>query len=428
MTGAPTGPDPATSAAATYRGLVEQVEQVARTIDLADEDAPTIQKLVAAVTRALGHALGLSGGRIYLRQGADYRLWTTFGSARAAARGIRVPGSYPPIGQVLVKGAVFMEADHPELDRELEARLGAGAFAVIEVGDGEYLIAFDVVDERSSEHALFALSLLRNSINQRIRRERFEEVLREARRIQASLLPAQSPRFGDFEIAGRSVPLETVGGDFFDYLPVTDKILGLAIADVSGHGLPAALQVRDIYIGLRMGMARDFKIVRTVERLNQIIHLSTVSPRFVSMFYGELETDGSFLYVNAGHPPPFHLSTDGVVRELDEGGPVLGPLPQATYHRGYVRLAPGDVVVLHTDGITDAVRGGGRGFEGEPYGRERLIAAARRNQERSAAELLAALFADLEEFGGREANDDRTLVVVKLAAGQPKVGNRRSAS
>jgi sigma-B regulation protein RsbU (phosphoserine phosphatase) len=139
-----------------------------------------------------------------------------------------------------------------------------------------------------------------------------------------------------------------------------------------------------------------------------------VSPRFVSMFYGELESDGSFLYVNCGHPPPFHLSVNGTVRDLQEGGPVLGPLPNATYHRGYVRLQTGDVVVLHTDGITDAVRGGGRGFEGEPYGRERLIDATRRNRERSAGELLAALYEDLEGFSGREANDDRTLVVVKL--------------
>jgi sigma-B regulation protein RsbU (phosphoserine phosphatase) len=409
MTADHTGSD-----AVTYRELVERVEQVTRSIEVAEDEAPTVQKLVAAVTRALGHVLGLSGGRIYLRQGADYRLWATFGAARAAARGIRVPGSYPPIAQVLRQGAVFMEASHPDLDPDLEARLGAGAFAVIEVGEGEYLIAFDVSDESSADQALFALSLLRNAINQRIRRERIEEVLREARRIQGSLFPAQSPPFGAFEIAGRSVPLETVGGDFFDYIPVTDKILGLAIADVSGHGLPAALQVRDIYIGLRMGMARDFKMVRTVERLNQIIHRSTVSPRFVSMFYGELESDGSFLYVNCGHPPPFHLSVNGTVRDLQEGGPVLGPLPNATYHRGYVRLQTGDVVVLHTDGITDAVRGGGRGFEGEPYGRERLIDATRRNRERSAGELLAALYEDLEGFSGREANDDRTLVVVKL--------------
>ena len=96
-----------------------------------------------------------------------------------------------------------------------------------------------------------------------------EGIFAEARKIQASILPRRVPDYGSFDIAGRSEPMEEVGGDFFDYIPVTDKILGLAIADVSGHGLPAALQVRDIYMGLRMGLARDFKIVRTVERMNK---------------------------------------------------------------------------------------------------------------------------------------------------------------
>ncbi len=107
--------------------------------------------------------------------------------------------------------------------------------------------------------------------------------------------------------------MESVGGDFYDYIPITDKILGLAIADVSGHGLPAALQVRDIYMGLRMGMARDFKIVRTVERLNQIIHKSTLTSRFVSMFYGELERNGVLLVqVEDG---PCHLVDRDVGRD-----------------------------------------------------------------------------------------------------------------
>ena len=173
---------------------------------------------------------------------------------------------------------------------------------------------------------LFSLGVLRYAINQKLRQERMEEVFEQARKIQASILPRRVPVYGAFELYGQSRPMEKVGGDFYDYIPITDKILGLAIADVSGHGLPAALQVRDIYMGLRMGLSRDFKIVRTVERLNTIIHKSTLTSRFVSMFYGELEPNGVFIYVNAGHPPPFHLAANGEVRFLDEGGAVLGPL------------------------------------------------------------------------------------------------------
>ena len=102
-----------------------------------------------------------------------------------------------------------------------------------------------------------------------------------------------------------------MGGDFYDYIPISEKILGLTIADVTGHGLPAALQVRDIYMGLRMGLGREYKIVHTMERLSSIIHRSTTTSRFVSLFYGELELNGNFLYVNAGHPHRFIIDIDG---------------------------------------------------------------------------------------------------------------------
>ena len=207
--------------------------------------------------------------------------------------------------------------------------------------------------------------------------------------------------------------MEEVGGDFFDYIPLTKKILGLAIADVSGHGLPAALQVRDIYMGLRMGLARDFKIVRTVERMNHIIHQSTLTSRFVSMFYGELELNGVFIYVNAGHPPPFHIAADGTVRYLEEGGPVLGPLPDATYERGFVIMKPGDMLVFYTDGICETQ---GRDENGRllgEYGVERLLEVAREHQGETAREVVDAIFASVEAFSrNAPPDDDRTVMVV----------------
>jgi sigma-B regulation protein RsbU (phosphoserine phosphatase) len=208
--------------------------------------------------------------------------------------------------------------------------------------------------------------------------------------------------------------MEKVGGDFFDFIPITDKILGVAIADVSGHGLPAALQVRDVYMGLRMGLARDFKIVRTVERLNQIIHRSTLTSRFVSLFYGELEANGVFIYVNAGHPPPFHLTAAGEARFLEEGGAVLGPLGDATYERGFVRLEPGDMVVLYTDGMIEASAGSSGAGAPVEYGADRLVTLARAHLGQGARETVAAMLADVERFSGdAPPQDDRTVVVVR---------------
>ena len=114
-------------------------------------------------------------------------------------------------------------------------------------------------------------------------------------------------------------------------------------------------------MGLRMGTGRDFKIVRTVERLNQIIHQSRLTSRFVSLFYGELETDGTLIYVNAGLHPPIFLRADGSVRYLTEGGSVLGPLPDATYTRGYLTMEPGDVLLAFHRRPARVVPGGGGG-------------------------------------------------------------------
>ncbi len=204
--------------------------------------------------------------------------------------------------------------------------------------------------------------------------------------------------------------METVGGDFFDFIPLSPKIMGVAIADVSGHGLPAALQVRDIYMGLRMGLGRDYKIVRTIERLNHIIHESILTSRFVSMFYGELEANGNFLYVNAGHPPPFHLGADGDVTFLESGGVVLGPLADASYERGFVLVEPGDLLVLYTDGIIEARPRGGR----DEYGVDRLVEVVRRYRLKPAQEIMDAVFADVKRFSdGGAPSDDRTVVVVR---------------
>jgi sigma-B regulation protein RsbU (phosphoserine phosphatase) len=395
---------------ADIRNLMKRVEQLVREIQSADEVGITIYNLADAIISRFRDALGFYGGRLYQWDGEAYELKAIFPDARPAEREIRVPATYAPIEIALAEGVVYMDSGDPRFDHKLEDQLGVDRFAAIEVGDEEFILSFDVAPGVHRDEVLFSLGVLRHGINQKLRQERMQEVFDQARKIQASILPRRVPVYGSFELYGRIQPMESVGGDFYDYIPITDKILGLAIADVSGHGLPAALQVRDIYMGLRMGMARDFKIVRTVERLNQIIHKSTLTSRFVSMFYGELEPNGVFIYVNAGHPPPFHLSAAGEVRYLDEGGAVLGPLADATYERGFVRLAPGDMVVLYTDGMIEATPSEG---SSEEFGIERLVEIARKSAGKSSKEIGEAMMKAVETYRGEaEPQDDRTVVVV----------------
>ncbi len=395
-----------------YRVLMSEVEQAVAAIEHAESVGDTIHTVTSLIIQRFHEPLGLYAGRLYHRQGRSYVLEKVFGDVPAKAIGTRVSRTYEPVQIVLERGVVYMDETDPRFDRRFEAKLGVDQFAAIEVADGEYLIAFNVAQGQDREDVQFSLGILRHAINQRVRHERIESIFAEARKIQASLLPRRAPVFGHFDVWGRSVAMESVGGDFYDFIPLTDKILGLAIADSSGHGLPAALQTRDIYMGLHMGLARDFKIVRTVERMNQIIHRSTLTSRFVSMFYGELERAGVFIYVNAGHPPPFHLATNGEATALEEGGAVLGPVADATYERGFVKMKPGDLLLLYTDGISETRGKVGDGW-GE-YGSARLLAVAAANRHETAERIVDAIFQDLGRFSGyRPATDDRTLVVVR---------------
>lgn len=405
--------------ATDYQGLIKKVERAVAAIGETEDLGRMVHTLVETAIREFRDQLGIWGGRLYQRDGKEYLLKATFADAKPLPKGLRVPRSYPPLDQCVLRGVVFMDADDPSVDPDLEARLGVREFACIEVGEGEYILAFNVEAGFDRDSILVSLGILRHAINQKFRHERLLDVFREARKIQASILPKRAPNFGPFDIYAREEALDSVGGDFFDYIPLTNKILGLAVADVTGHGLPAALQVRDIYTGLRMGMARDFKIVRTVERLNQIIHRSTLTSRFVSMVYGELELNGNFIYVNCGHPAPILLRANGTREALKEGGAVLGPIPDATYERGFAKLQPGDMLLLYTDGIIETLgwsQGADMTSTGamEEYGQERLLEVASRHQGEEARRVVDAVFEDLESFGtGRPQEDDRTLMVVR---------------
>jgi sigma-B regulation protein RsbU (phosphoserine phosphatase) len=220
--------------------------------------------------------------------------------------------------------------------------------------------------------------------------------------------------FPGYDIAFRSVATEEVGGDFYDFHDLGDEVYGLAIGDASGHGLPAALVVRDVVTGLRMGIEKDLKIAHVFAKLNRVIHRSRLSSRFVSVFYAELEADGNIVYVNAGHPPPilfFRSRRPGQPgdRELSVGGTVVGPLPEVRFRRGFARMHPGEVLVLCTDGILERPD-----HAGDFFGSDRLRDLVVARQQESAQEILDRLFDAVKTHGGGLPwEDDATVVVVR---------------
>ncbi len=396
------------------KSLFRKVEKAIQTIEKSVDVASTVAAAAGAVIENFQDDLGVVGGRLYERRDHGYEITRTFGQVKPVPSGLTVPLDYPPIEKVIDEGVVVLDLSAPGVDREFEEKIGADRFAAIAVGDDKFILSFSVDPVAADEDLLVSLGILRHAVDQKIRQEKMETLLEEARQIQASILPRRLPRLGTFDIAARSQPAEIVGGDFYDLIPTSEQILGIAIADASGHGLPAALQVRDVYTGLRMGVARDFKIVKTVERLNRIIHESRLTSKFVSLFYGELEASGNFIYVNAGHNPPI------VVREresvlLRQTGMVLGPSRDAAYSRGFVTLEIGDVLVLYTDGIVEAVDD-----RDQEFGIERLKRAVAQNREGTAEEIVNAILQHVSAFTrGAVAQDDRTLLVVRRGASPP---------
>ena len=390
------------------KSLFRKVERAIETIEKSSDVASTVASAAGAVIDNFRDDLGVRGGRLYERRDHTYEITRTFGDVKSVPPGLSVPVDYPPIEQVLDHGVVVLDLNAPGIDRAFEEKIGADRFAAIAVGEEQFILSFSVDPGANDEDLLISLGILRHAVDQKIRQERFATLLQEARQIQTSILPKRLPRFGNFDIAAKSCPSEVVGGDFYDIIPVSDQIIGVAIADASGHGLPAALQVRDVYTGLRMGVSRDFKIVKTVERLNRIIHESRLTSKFVSLFYGELEVSGNFIYVNAGHNPPI-LAKAGETALLRQTGMVLGPSREATYSRGFVTVDPGDVLLLYTDGIVEA-----RDEKDMEFGLDRLRRLVTRLQEKSADEILSAILAEVDIFThGRLAEDDQTILVLR---------------
>ena len=397
-----------------YRSFWRRLDATLGAIVAQRDVVATLDAILKTLLRDYRDDLNLVAGRLYekLDDPERYVLRRWYGDNPPDKIGYTVPISYQAVALLLERGLLVMKESDAGFDRSIEDPLGVSAFAAMTVGeDNRWILSFSIEGEYDRERLLYLLSAVQHVVAQKIREARFVDVMEEARRIQKALLPREAPAFHAYELAGRSVTAEAVGGDLFDFIPVSDRILGIAVADSSGHGLPAALQARDVITGLRMGVQENLKIISTIEKLNKVINRSTLATRFISLFYGELEKSGNFIYCSAGHPPGLFWR-DGGFALLEAGGMVLGPDPDARYERGYVVMRPGNVVVLYSDGITEAADA--RDSDAL-FGIERLKEIVASNQDLGARALVDLIFQKVEAFSGRtRPADDQTVVVVRL--------------
>jgi serine phosphatase RsbU (regulator of sigma subunit) len=370
--------------------------------------------MLASVMDGLVHELqndlGIQGGRLYRREGEHLVLTTGMGTSASLSAGFRLPPDFLPQRRVLEEGTILMGPDDPGLDERVLRAIGiSSTFAAIAVGENNsHVLAFSLRDTVDEERILYALTTLRHVINLKCEQMKLRALLEETRISQEKLLPTAPPSFPGFDIFGFSRPTEIVGGDILDYLVLSPRSLAVAVGDASGHGLPAAALARDVITGLRMGLDKRQSLARTMESLNRVVHRSTHSNRFATLFCGRLHRDASLTFCNAGHVPPL-LQRGLAVEELREGGLILGPDPGARYASGKVHLRPGDVLLLYTDGLTELEDRRGREF-----GVTRLRWALQRVRATSAREIVETILLEVDEHAaGAPQRDDLTLVAVR---------------
>jgi sigma-B regulation protein RsbU (phosphoserine phosphatase) len=360
---------------------------------------------------------GVVSGRLYVEREKDYLLIESLSGHGPSIAGKTVSKDYQVVKDIERRRLWVTSPESPGWDPDLEAQFSDVDSAAVLIGrEPSYIMSLGIRHHGSEDDLLVLLETIRAAVGLKLREQGYVNQMKQAQTIQRSLLPSPVPVLDGFDIAAVSHPATEVGGDVFDIQEVEAGVLGLMIADASGHGLPAALQARDVVIGMRMGQAEDEKITATVGRLNRVIHHSGLTSRFISLFYGELEETGNLTYVNGGHCPPLLFAADGEVFELKVCGPVLGPLPDAVYRRAYITMRPGETLVLYTDGVTERIdpRGGAAPGEIVELDRDGLIGIVRECPEGSAAEIAEEIVRRVRAFGqGLPFEDDVSLMVVK---------------
>lgn len=248
-----------------------------------------------------------------------------------------------------------------------------------------------------------------------VARERLELEIKTARKIQQKLLPIAMPDVPGFEIAGTSLPSQQVGGDYFDFLDMGKGQLGIAIGDVSGKGIPAALLMANLQASLHAQVIKPGEVAEVTSRINNLLTHSTDANMFATFFYGILDRNNStFTSTNAGHNPPILIREDASIERLHAGGLIIGFLVDQKYNQETVTLNPGNVLVLFTDGITEAVDPARESVAGHLFGEERLIQVIKEKKSGTAREIQSAILTAIADHTGNSPQfDDITLVVIK---------------
>jgi sigma-B regulation protein RsbU (phosphoserine phosphatase) len=240
--------------------------------------------------------------------------------------------------------------------------------------------------------------------------EELEKQVAMAVDVQQRMVPKRPPTVPGIDLAAAYVPCYELGGDLYDFVTLPGDNVGLTVADVSGKGVPASLIMASVRASLRAHVDNIYYLYEVIRRVNQMLCRDTKPGEFVSLFYGVLDAKSRRLtYCNAGHPPPL-LLRDGKVTELTSNNMVLGIDPSEPYEQVIIDLSKGDILLLYTDGLTDAMN-----FQRQTYGKRRLLEVFEKSGADSAETVAQNILWDMRRYAGlTQRNDDVTMIVVKV--------------
>ncbi len=246
-----------------------------------------------------------------------------------------------------------------------------------------------------------------------VEKRRLEEEVAMARQIQVGLLPKTLPSSASFALAAHSAPSRTVGGDFYDVIPLSENKCGIVIADAAGKGIQAAMIITQIQAMLRVELQNKTGICEALKNVNNHLVSMTSAEKFVTLCFGIFDSSlGKFEYTNAGHNYPALIRSDGSCELLDIGGMLVGAFADATYESAIVELRSDDFIFFFTDGISETMDD-----DEEEYGEDRLVEFLQNLENIHPDRIISSVLDDLHKFQPEELpQDDRTIVVLKVGA------------
>jgi sigma-B regulation protein RsbU (phosphoserine phosphatase) len=271
-----------------------------------------------------------------------------------------------------------------------------------------------------SEDDLAVLQLLTSQVaiiiekvrlhEQVVEKKRIQAQLEIARQVQLELLPPNDPEADGFDISAYIFPTEEVSGDYYDWVRIFEDQIGIVVADAVGKGIPAALLMAFLRASLRSGIQVGYAPHIAFSKLNNLLYDSIDDNKFITAIYGILDaTNKTFVFCNAGHNPPLLIKPDGEYRFVDYCDTPLGMFEDTHYHQHFIRFEPGQVMVIYTDGITEAANP-----NGEEYGNDRFAKRVLDGIHLSAKQMIDHVRKGVADFTERKfLDDDGTLFVIK---------------